>query len=153
MAKAKAKREDQIAHILAEVASGRPVSRVLVEDEGMPSKSEFWRWHLSDEDLRGNLADARANGVEAMLDEAKAIADDAEHDWVKKAGEEDDEPEWLFNKENVLRSKLRVETRVKLAQMLKPRTYGPKLDLTSGGEKLGLSAEIEAARRRTAEEG
>jgi hypothetical protein len=35
--------------------------------------------------------------------------------------------------------------------MLKPKTYGPKLDLTSGGEKIGLSAELEAARKRSAE--
>jgi hypothetical protein len=34
--------------------------------------------------------------------------------------------------------------------MLKPKTYGPKLDLTSGGEKLALSSELEAARRRIA---
>jgi len=35
---------------------------------------------------------------------------------------------------------------------MKPMTYGEKLDLTSGGEKLGLSIEIEASRRRAADE-
>jgi hypothetical protein len=54
-----------------------------------------------------------------------------------------------IRKEDMLgHRKLVVETYIKAAQMLKPKTYGPKLDLTSGGEKLGLSAELEAARRR-----
>jgi hypothetical protein len=47
--------------------------------------------------------------------------------------------------------KLLIDTIIKQAQMLKPKTYGPKLDLTSGGEKIGLSAELEAARKRSAE--
>jgi hypothetical protein len=37
-----------------------------------------------------------------------------------------------------------------LSKML-PKVFGDKLDLTSGGEKIGLSAEVEAARRRQAD--
>jgi hypothetical protein len=143
-------RAAMIEHIVAELSAGRPVSRICREDEGMPDQATFWRWHFADEDLRGKVADARANGVEAMLDEAISIADDGTNDWVKKPRKDDGE-EWEFNKENVLRSKLRFDARVKAAQMLKPKTYGPKLDLTSGGEKIGLSAELEAARRRAGE--
>jgi hypothetical protein len=44
--------------------------------------------------------------------------------------------------------KLLIDTIIKQAQMLKPKTYGPKLDLTSGGEKIALSTELEAARQR-----
>lgn len=155
MAKAKpespaARRERQIAHILAEVASGRHVSRILREDEGMPSKSEFWRWHFRDDGLRGKLADARANGVEALLDECAEIADDGTNDWIERKRDDGSTYE-AINGEHIQRSKLRIETRVKMAQMLKPKTYGPKLDLTSGGEKLGLAAELEAARKRIAE--
>lgn len=138
-----------IEHVLAELSAGRPVSRICREDEGMPDATTFWRWHFNDDELRNKVADARANGVEAMLDEAILIADDGTNDFVlKPKKDDDDEPEYAFDKENVLRSKLRFDARVKAAQMLKPKTYGPKLDLTSGGEKLGLSAELEAARRR-----
>jgi hypothetical protein len=35
---------------------------------------------------------------------------------------------------------LRAEYRVKMAQMLSPKKYGNKLDLTSGGEKLPAPA-------------
>lgn len=121
----------QITHILAEVASGRNVSRVLREDEGMPSKSEFWRWHFDDEELRGNLVRARDNGIEAMLDECKEIADDGSNDTYR-----DDKGFIRVDHDVIARSKLRIETRVKMAQMMKPKTYGPKLDLTSGNEPI-----------------
>jgi hypothetical protein len=119
----------------------------------MPDASTIWRWHFADPELREKVAEARANGVEAMLDEAIEIADDGRNDWVEKPRkDEGDEPEYAFNKENVLRSKLRFDARVKAAQMLKPKTYGPKLDLTSGGDKIGLASEIEASRKRLADE-
>ena len=181
MGKAKARPETadqrrtrQIAHILAEVATGRPVTSVLAEDQGMPSKSEFWRWHLDDENLRGNLADARANGIEALMEDARQIAAtpmigeeitierDPEHQADLDDGAEvirdDGNPyEGMIVKvkkgDMLGHRKLLIETIHKQAQMLKPKTYGPKLDLTSGGEKIALSAEIEAARRRVADEG
>lgn len=146
----KEEREKIIAHILAELSAGRGVSRICAEDDGMPDAATFWRWHFSDEKLREKVADARANGVEAMLDEAIQIADDGTNDFVERRVRGEDIV--MLDKEHVMRSKLRFEARVKAAQMLKPKTYGPKLDLTSGGEKIGLSAELEAARRRIAEE-
>jgi hypothetical protein len=142
-------RAEIIEHVLAETATGRFISRILVEDENMPGASTFWRWIFADENLRAKVADARAHGVEALLDECGEIADDGRNDFVERENK-DGSTYVALDKEAVLRSKLRVETRIKLAQMLKPKTYGPKLDLTSGGEKLGLSAEIEAARRRVA---
>lgn len=136
------KREDVIAHILGEVASGRPVSTILSEDEGMPSKSEFWRWHMTDETLRGNLADARANGIEALMEDARHVA------CTPMVGEIVTEEPLMVNGQEVAtirkvrtedmlgHRKLVVETIIKQAQMLKPKTYGPKLDLTTAGEKL-----------------
>ena len=131
MAKTKLTREQQIAHVLAECAGGRPIYKILTEDAGMPCSSAFWGWLLKDADLMEKVAQARAHGSEALLDEAIAIADDTEDCPKSRA--------------------VRVNTRIKAAQMLKPKTYGPKLDLTSGGDKLALSAELEAARKRAAE--
>lgn len=162
-------RERIIMHVLAELSAGRPVSRIFREDEGLCNQATFWRWHFDDEELRGKLADARANGVEAMLDKAIDVAEtpqlgeivtverDPEHQKDLDEGAvietKDGNPyEGMIvkvRKEDMLgHRKLVVDTYLKAAQMLKPKTYGPKLDLTSGGEKLGLSAEVEAARRR-----
>lgn len=145
-----AERQRIIAHVLAETSSGRFVSRILAEDERMPTASTWWKWVMEDENLSEKVVQARARGVEALLDECGEIADDGRNDFVERENK-DGSTFIALDKEAVMRSKLRVETRIKLAQMLKPKTYGPKLDLTSGGEKLGLSAELEAARKRAAE--
>jgi hypothetical protein len=165
-------RLDIIERVLIQVSCGRTVSEILAEDDGMPDQSTFWRWHFDDyADLRGKLASARENGVEARMEEAVKVARspmmgeivtverDPEHQKDLDEGGEvsslDGSPYdgmiVKVRKEDMLgHRKLLVDTLIKSAQMLKPKTYGPKLDLTSGGEKIGLSAEIEAARRRSA---
>jgi hypothetical protein len=151
-------RDEIIAHVLVNVASGRFVSRIFREDETtasgikLPAHTTFWRWVLEDTtgELEQKVADARAKGIEALLDECGEIADDGRNDFVERENK-DGSTYVALDKEAVMRSKLRVETRIKMAQMLKPKTYGPKLDLTSGGEKIGLSAELEAARKRVSE--
>lgn len=152
-----------ITHVLAEVASGRSVASILEEDEGLCSNTCFWRWHFEDEELRGNLALARDNGVEARLEEALRIADTPmlgtiETDKMVSGGEGGPVPFTEIKREDMLaHRKLQVETRFKLAQMLKPKTYGAKLDVTSGGKQLMdpnvLAAANERAKRyRTSEE-
>jgi hypothetical protein len=125
-------REAVLPKIYAEVATGRSLDSVL-KDDGMPASATFWRWHMEDEKIRENLAQARANAVEVHLGEIIEIADNKTAD------------------PDAASRKVRIYAREKFAQMIAPRKYGPKLDLTTGGEKIGLSAEIEAARRRAAE--
>lgn len=154
-------KERIIAHVLSELSAGRPVSRTLCEDNAMCSQDAFWKWIWADEsgDLAEKVTQARANGIEARLDRALLIAE------TPMLGEIVTEKPIVVDgkplkgvcirevrKEDMLgHRKLLVETEIKAAQMLKPKTYGPKLDLTSGGEKIGLSTEIEAARRRSSE--
>jgi hypothetical protein len=97
---------------------------------------------LDDPDLRDNLARARENGVEANLEEARDIADDSAADFRI-----DPEKGLVFNAEHVQRSKLRVETRIKYAQMIAPRKYGAKLDLTSGGDPIRAMDDTEKLTR------
>lgn len=133
-------REYCLPEIYARVASGKSLSKVLREDSNLPSSSTFWRWHMEDADIRDNLARARLNGVEALMDESIEIADDSSLDYSGT----DDEP--VYNAESVQRSKLRVETRFKYAQMIAPRKYGVKVDVTSGGEKIAVG-EVESLTR------
>lgn len=144
-----------IEHVLAECAGGRAVSRILAEDDGMPAASCFWRWHYTDETLQENLARAREHGASVHLDQAIAIADTPVEGTVEidKHVNVDGELEAVteVRREDMLgHRKLQVDTRIKVAQMIAPRKYGPKLDLTSGGDKIALTAELEAARRRAA---
>jgi len=132
-----------LPEIYARVASGKSLDKVLREDSNLPSASTFWRWHMEDEDIRDNLARARLNGVEALMDEIVSIADDSGSDYTGT----DDEP--VYNPESVQRSKLRVETRFKYAQMIAPRKYGLKVDVTTDGEKVSLG-EVESLTRLAA---
>jgi len=139
-------RSTVLPHIYGEVASGRSLDRVLREDEGMPDQATFWRWHMQDETIRGDLARARENGVERLMGECVDIADETSLDTITdKDGNDKPNTEWIS------RSKLRIETRMKYAQMIAPRKYGPKLDVTSGGDKLDLASLVARRRRQVAE--
>lgn len=147
-------KDEIIAHVLIQVASGRFISRVLREDEytesgvKMCGHTTFWKWMIVEgtPELTDKLARAREKGIEAILDEIGEIADDGTNDFVPKVKDGEIVGHEL-DREHVLRSKLRIETRIKLAQMLNPRKYGPKLDLTSGGEKIGRAERLDQQRQ------
>ncbi|HKN45651.1 MAG TPA: hypothetical protein VJW23_17195 [Propionibacteriaceae bacterium] len=142
-------KDEIIAHVMVNVASGRFVSRVFREDKttgtgiAMPAVSTFWLWMFENQEFSDKLALARQAGIEALLDEVIDITDNVSNDTVT-----DDNGNDRANTEWISRSRLRAEYRVKLAQMMKPKTYGPKLDLTSDGKQIGTAEALEAARRR-----
>lgn len=130
-----------LAYILAGVAGGRGVERVIREDSGkegvprLPSKPVFWQWHFADPRLQDELVRAREAGIEAHVDQIIEIADGT-----------DEAPS-----EDPAVRRVRIYAREKAAAMLKPKKYGPKMDLTSNGETLGLAEDLAARRRRALE--
>lgn len=133
-------REKAIPVILAGVAAGTALDVVLKDDPTLPSPSTFWRWHMDDKDLRDNLARAREIGVEVHMDEALAIADTPMPGTVvtRKLDKDGKEYDEVRTEDMLGHRKLMIDTRIKRAQMIAPRKYGPKLDLTSDGEKVVL---------------
>lgn len=127
--------------IYASVAAGNSLKRTLETLEGMPHPATFWRWHMEDNDVRDSLARAREAGVEALMDEANDIADNGSNDTYLDA-----EGNRRVDTDVIQRSKLRVETRMKYAQMIAPRKYGPKLDVTSNGESVKIDETSAVAR-------
>ncbi len=121
-------------HVLTQVACGRSVRRILEEDDGMPAPSNFWRWSFEDEDFQSKLARAREHGIETLLDTTLDIADNQEPGLKIKTDAEGKVE--TVEEDMIAHRRLKIDTRIKLAQMLKPKTYGPKVDITSGGEKL-----------------
>lgn len=113
-----------IDHVVAELACGRSVKRILEEDEEMPASSQFWKWHFESEDVQEKVARARIHGADAVMDETLSIADNTTNDTIKGVSGEPDRP----NTEWISRSKLRVDTRHKYAQMIAPRKYMPNSD-------------------------
>lgn len=142
-------REKALPLIYAEVASGKALDRVLGKD-GLPASATFWRWHMEDEAIRENLARARLNGVEVHLEEALSIADTPmEGKIVTRKLDKDGNPYDEVRTEDMLgHRKLMIDTRIKRAQMIAPRKYGPKLDMTSDGERLQLATIIAERREK-----
>jgi hypothetical protein len=121
----------------------------------LPAVSLFWKWVLIDTQdggqLEDKLASAREKGIEALLDEVVDISDDGTNDWMEREYDSGD-TKIVLNGEAVQRSKLRIETRVKLAQMLKPKKYGAKLDLTNSDGKLDMAEQVRRGIQRAREE-
>jgi hypothetical protein len=125
--------EDVIEELLAQLEIGIPLSRIC-NDKRMPARRTVYDWLEEDEDFSARFHDARAIGIHHLAEECIAIADEPSSDAVEVADK-----------------RVRIDTRLRLAGKWLPRIYGDKLDLTSGGERIALSAELEAARKRVSE--
>lgn len=144
---------EQLAYIYEQVASGRSLYTVLAEDDGLPSHSTFWRWHMDEEEVRDNLAGARANGADAIVEKAQHVAENPIEaiELMEEVG-----PDGVKRRRSVKEAlghrRLMIDTYFKRASMIAPRKYGPKLDLTSDGEKISsVAAAIADGNRRLAE--
>ena len=84
----------------------------------MPATRTVSDWTADDPDFAAAYARARSEGYDAMAAECKAIADDGTRDYTKDG---------RINKEHVQRSKLRIETRLRLLRCWDPKRYGDKI--------------------------
>lgn len=139
----------KIADEIAErLGSGEPLAQIC-RDEKMPALRTVYDWQNAHEDFSASIARARDAGYDHIAVDALTILDEKPERVVTVTGE--DRSESRIDGASVQWAKNRFEGRLKLLAKWDAKRYGDKLDLTSGGEKLGLSAELEAARRRTAE--
>lgn len=96
------------AEICERLANGEPLAKIC-RDEHMPNASTVWDWEQADEPFSQRLSRAREVGCDAIALDALEIADESTHDViVNEDGSE------RTNGEVVARSKLRVDTRMKL---------------------------------------
>jgi hypothetical protein len=111
----------QKAEVCERIAKGETLSAIC-RSEGFPDPVTVWRWKEIDDQFAQDFARARELGYDAIADETVRIADDASNDYMesKRGGKE-------FDAEHVQRSKLRVETRLKLLAKWSPKKYGEKV--------------------------
>lgn len=127
-----------VEKVLAGLREGTPLT-VICADDDMPCDDTIRRWAEKDEDLLRDIARARDAGHDRIAQDALEIADDASRDVVMKKGKDGKEYEGI-DTEHIQRSKLRVETRLKLLAKWNPKRYGDRIDVTSGGEKIQREA-------------
>lgn len=118
------KRTDSVIDRIVEGLSGGTPLTLICEPDDMPATSTVYEWMDGDADLSGRIARAREAGFDRIAMDALAIADEVtERDTIEtKFGE-------IPNKEWLMRSKLRVETRLKLLAKWDPKRYGERLAL------------------------
>jgi hypothetical protein len=106
----------------------------ICKDEHMPAVRTVSHWKERHESFLADFARAREDGFDAIADECLTIADDNTRD-VQEYEITEGVKGTSVDYEVIQRSKLRVETRLKLLAKWSKR-YSDRIDLTSGGEKL-----------------
>lgn len=140
--------DDLFQKICERIADGEPL-RQICRDEGMPSYRVVYDWMDKDDallksedkkvrdtalNLSSRFARAREDGHDAIAEETLRIADDGSNDWMEKRNQNGEFVGYTLNGEHVQRSKLRIETRLKLLAKWNPKKYGEKVELSGPGE-------------------
>lgn len=114
--------------ICERMAQGEPLAAIC-RDEGMPHPSTVRDWANADEALSRRFGRAREDGEDAIAQQCLEIADDSSGDVVMgKNGP-------TMDAEFVARSRIRVETRLKLLAKFNPKRWGDKLELAGNAEQ------------------
>lgn len=135
MAYSHAEKEAIVDHVCEQLINKRFVTSILREDEGMPGAATFTSWLAESEVFQSKVARAREAGVEAHLEDMISIADEASDD-AEVAYDKNGKAYVRMDGVSVARAKLMIYAREKAAQMLAPRRFGQKLDVTSDGKAL-----------------
>ncbi|MBX5236294.1 terminase small subunit protein [Rhizobium sp. NLR4a] len=137
-----------LADIICErIADGESL-RSICRDEAMPAKSTVLSWLADNEKsaFRTKYAQAREIQADGFVDEMIEIADDGSNDWMERSFGE--ETRWVENGEALRRSQLRIVTRQWIAEKLKPKKYGSKVELEHGVTS-GVAELLDAINGRT----
>lgn len=117
--------------ICEELALGNSMRTVCTPDE-MPAMSTIFSWLRTKPEFVEQYARAKEESTDAMAEEVLDISDNGTNDWMQvNRGRH---ASWVTNGEALQRSRLRVDTRKWLMSKMKPKKYGDKVDVTSGGE-------------------
>lgn len=102
--------------ICDEIASGRSLNRICIEDDWTPERKTVYRWIGSNEEFRLKYQRARECQQEAHADDIIEISDSVAN---------------CTEAAVVNAARLRVDTRKWLMAKLKPRVYGDKVEVNA----------------------
>lgn len=134
MAYTEKQKTDIINEVCSLLENGQSVRQAL-KNEGMPQSSTFFEWLKSSSNFSEQYARACEMRSEAIFEEILTIADNQEADVLMVDGKE------VTNHNVINRSRLRVDARKWMLGKMQPKKYGDKLDLTTDGESMNMSAD------------
>jgi hypothetical protein len=127
--------QDLAEEIVRRISDGETL-RSICRSEHMPTWRAIYDWMEKDPLFAARIARARELGEDAISQECMDIADDTTGDEVLT--ENGPRP----NTEFIQRSKLRIETRLKLLAKWNPKKWGDKVDLNHGVQPENPLAEL-----------
>lgn len=129
------KYSDKLAdRICQKIAEGYSV-RSICKEKDMVSMQTLFRWLRENDKFREQYARACEERSYMHAEDIIEIADNATNDYMEKLEGDG----YIFNSENVQRSRLRIDTRKWLMSKLNPKVYGDKLDMTTNGNDIGVT--------------
>lgn len=128
--------------LIRQVSEGVSLTDIC-NQANMPSRSIILKWLSENQSFQTMYTAARRLAAELMLEETIRIADDASGDWVERENKQG-EMERVMDKDNVMRSRLRVEARRWAVDKYIGKA-GLEMDgiKAKGGDETGMSAEME----------
>lgn len=105
------------AAFCAAMASTTDSIATICKRKGMPSKATVFRWKAEFPDFATMYEAAKLEQLYCGIEECTEIADKAPP-----------------TPEGIQKAKLRIDTRLKVAQRLKPKELGEKVDVNHGGQ-------------------
>ena len=140
------KTPEVVEEVLARLAQGEMLAPILKSDKKFPHWTAWDSWVRADEALALAYRRAREEGYDCIAREALAIADNANAD-ACIAVDAHGKPYAKLDGEMVARSRLRVDTRLKLLAKWNPSKYGEQSTLNIGnkdGEVFKVASAIKA---------
>lgn len=98
------------AAFCAAIAEGDKAIADICKLKGMPSKATVFRWKASIPEFREMYEAAKDMQIELHIDECASIADQC-----------------AVDKDAIAKARLRIDTRMERAQLLRPKTYSKKV--------------------------
>lgn len=127
--------QDLADEIVEWIGEGKTL-REYCRQDGKPAFRTVYDWQDKDELFAARIARAREDGYDVIAQECLEIADDGTNDWETRTNKEGSEYQ-AVNPEVVNRSRLRVDTRLKLLAKWNPRKYGDKIHQEVSGKDGG----------------
>lgn len=84
-------------------------------------------WERDIPEHGANSARAREIGCHYLASQCLDIADDARNDWMERQDRDGQGGGWVLNGDHVQRSRLRIDTRMRLIGKWLPKVYGDKV--------------------------
>lgn len=113
------------------IASGSSL-RTVAKTEGMPMVATMFSWMRQHPEFLKQYEQAKQEQADALAEDMLDIADDGTNDWMEVHDKDGNSVGYKLNGEHVQRSKLRIETRKWIAERMKPKKYGAKVDVAHG---------------------